>query len=344
MDYAPTDSESPIVVKLSPIDGKGNAVAGKDYEISVPQVTFNPGEKEKKVGLVLKEDDELFEKSFSLKIISVSGGNSYEATPLKVTIKNNDFPYFESSYNSVEGSGTNSFPVYIPKALDHDVTLQVEGVDGTAISGTNYNFKSTTVTIEAGQTEGRVQYDMLVEKEYKQTDFQVKVTGCEGIAYDKDISTKVTIVANTGYRKWLGKCTLLYEKTSKDTEMVAGYTDEEFMTNFGKYYFVKGLNGWDTWTVRLDYNNGTVSLTGANTGYRFGSYDWKEQGGVLDGGLVWRTPELAEGSYYTSPCTLVQNDKVLGIENNVTMAIFWFKGTSAAILSDVTTIFSITMK
>lgn len=351
LDHAPSETEDPVVVTIEPVEADGNAVAGTDYQLSAQALTFGPGEKEKAIEIVLAEDNDLYDKEFSLTLKSAVGAEVSKA-PLKIRIQNNDFPYFKgTSYTTQpEGSGTNIIPVCIPGKLDYDVTLHLEAVAVTAVEGKHFTFKNKTVVIKAGETEGSVSFDVLGIPEWKETPvFEIKINAVDEYPVMKDIHTKLSVVKNEGYRKWLGNIELKMGNNTYQTTLSAGSTDEEIAANFGKYYFFNKVNGRDNWRGKLQYSpssatEGTVAIVGASSGYRIGQYDFNDGRGPLDGGFVWRIPSLAAGSFYTSNCALQANGSTLSIASDVTLAFFWYKGTSAIYNTDAMTVFSITKR
>ncbi|MEG1737472.1 MAG: Calx-beta domain-containing protein [Odoribacter sp.] len=345
LDHAPSVTEDPVVVDIAPVEGNGNAVLDVDYRLSAKTLTFAAGEKEKVVDLVFINNKDLFNKEFSLILKSAVGAELVK-TPLKVVMVNDDFPYFLSNYNTTEGSGTNSIPVCIPEALDYDITLHLETIEKTAVEGKHFDFKNKTVTIKAGDTKGTVSFEALVFREWKENSiFEIKVVAVDRYPFIKEIKSQLTIVKNEGYRKWLGAADLKMGAGTFPITLSAGSTDAEFATNFGKYYLFDKMRGNTNWIGKLRYTKGAIEIMGADSGYSFGQYDFKDGRGPLNGKFVWRKESTQPlGAYYTSNCPLQENGSTLSIASDVTVAFFWYKGTSAIYLTDAITAFSITRK
>lgn len=258
IDYAPVEGEDPVTVILAPKES-GNA----DYTLSAQTLSFETGERVKYVELNFPDDKEVYNREFVLELKSPIGASlSKERSAMSVVVKNtNDWPYFKgSAYTSKEASGKNWIPVCIPHAVDHDVTLEIEAKALTAVEGTHYELLSETVTIPAGETEANVSFNIGYALEWKEAAFEIKVSGAEGQAFDKDIKTTISLV-QSGYRKLLGDWSFKigsYDGNGvKQSDLIRDMSFE--VKEFNKTFTVKTefLLDWGTKTFTVEYDPST---------------------------------------------------------------------------------------
>lgn len=131
------------------IEASDTATLGEDLLPQSGQIVFAPGETSKTITIeVLGDDDFEADETFSLVLTSSSGFEFDRATG---TILNDDNPIVHVSDVSDNEGNDGDFPVfYFDVWLDEpppvNVLLNFITEDGTAVSGTDYNFKSGTIT------------------------------------------------------------------------------------------------------------------------------------------------------------------------------------------------------
>ena len=159
--------DAPVTVNYSTADltadeqwwyGPG-ATAGEDYVAASGSVTFAPGETSKTVDVLVNGDrigeyDEYFWFKLDTPDYAHLGYNQ------ALGDIQNDEPYISVGGNSIvegnSGTKTMSFTVSLSNATDAPVTVDYATVDGSALAGSDYQAKTGTVTIPAGQTTATV--------------------------------------------------------------------------------------------------------------------------------------------------------------------------------------------
>ncbi len=257
LDNAPLEGEEPVTVLISQKVG-GNAVIDQDYTLSAKTVTFNTGEKVKYVDMGTNDDDEIADKKFVLELKAPVGASvDAERSNLEVRIKTNNYPSFKSSlYGSNEGTGNNYFPVLIPKALDHDVTVAITLTPKEGTLNTHYKLITEEVTIPAGATEANICVWLGYTKEYEKASFDIEVTGPENTKYEPTVKTSFK-VNESNYRKFFGKYNVSYVSSSK--EFASGKCTlnvEADADNFMSYLVCTStdFSNGRTYTQRLKFN------------------------------------------------------------------------------------------
>lgn len=128
----------------------GSALAGVDFEAASGSLTFEAGQTEAAVAVTLL-DDGLAEatESFGLK---VTGGDLSATSQATLFDDDSSPPVVSVEGGAAEEGGYVTFKVELSAPSTSDVTVDYETLAGTAISDTDFNATSGTVTFEAGET------------------------------------------------------------------------------------------------------------------------------------------------------------------------------------------------
>lgn len=128
----------------------GSALAGKDFEAASGSLIFSAGQTEATVAVSLL-DDGLAEatETFGLKVTGAGLSALSQATLFD---DDSSLPVVSVKGGAVEEGGYATFEVQLSAPSTSDVTVKYQTVAGTAISDTDFNAASGTVTFEAGET------------------------------------------------------------------------------------------------------------------------------------------------------------------------------------------------
>lgn len=128
----------------------GSALAGQDFVAASNSLVFAAGETEASVMVTLL-DDGLAEatESFGLK---VTGGGLSAISQATLFDDDASLPVVSVEGGAAEEGGYVSFKLQLSAPSTSDVTVDYETVAGTAISDTDFNATSGTVTFKAGET------------------------------------------------------------------------------------------------------------------------------------------------------------------------------------------------
>ncbi len=145
-------SES-VSVLVSTADG--TAVSGSDYESLSKTVTFSPGQTQKWVTVtVLNDGVQEPSETFTLELSDLTGPAELGDGVGEATIEDDDAVVVSVGDVSVdESSGTATFKVTLSGAASESVSVLVSTADGTAVSGSDYESLSKTLTFSPGQTQ-----------------------------------------------------------------------------------------------------------------------------------------------------------------------------------------------
>jgi hypothetical protein len=166
-------SDQPITVDYR--TGDGTATAGSDYQAKSGTVTIPAGQTSQTVDVVVY-GDRVFEpdsESFSLTLSNPVNARMGNGTAW-VNIQDDEPRISITGVTLTEGNlGTKEaeFTVSLASAYDVDVTVGYATADGSAAAGSDYQAKSGTVTIPAGQTSQPVKVLIYGDRVTEQTEY-----------------------------------------------------------------------------------------------------------------------------------------------------------------------------
>lgn len=263
LDNAPLPGEDPVSVIIAQKAG-GNAEMDVDFTLSLKTIIFNPGEKVKYVDIVSVDNDDIADRNLVLELKSPVGAIlDKERENIAIKIKTDDYPLFKSAaYASNEATGNNYFPVCIPKALDHDVTVGITLIPKQGTLGTHYKLVSDKVTIPAGETEANICVWLGYTQVFEAASFDIEVAGPEETVYTPAVKTSFTVRENN-YRKFAGKYNVAY--VSASSEFSSGKCTMQVKTDpdhFMEYLICTSTDfrSGRTYTQRLRFNAWDNSL------------------------------------------------------------------------------------
>ncbi len=176
------DKTSNEAIALDYATANETALAGSDYELSTGRITFQPGQKRKKIAVPVigdtqREEDETFRIN-----ISNATNATIEDGGARGTIKNDD----NSSVVSISdltiaetdgGWPKAQFTVSLDEANDKVVRVKYATADDTAKAGEDYRSKSGWLTFRPGQTSKRVTVRVKGDTEFEEDEsFFVRLT------------------------------------------------------------------------------------------------------------------------------------------------------------------------
>ena len=172
-----------------------SATAGTDYSARSGQLTFLPGETEKRIdvpvfGDTTFEGDErfVFELSSPFHATIVGAGRYGYGT-----IVDDDSGLTIADVNVFEGpSGTTDavFTVRLLRARETQVTVDFATVDGTAVAGTDYTAVSGSLTFEPGETTATLSVPIIGDDLVEPTKtFSVQLSNAVGVPIVRDLAT-----------------------------------------------------------------------------------------------------------------------------------------------------------
>ena len=147
-------------------------LADSDYVQLLPQtITFNPGETEKTITVVVNGDTAIeADETFSVNLSNASSNATIADATGIGTIENDDFALLSISdvtlTEDYDGGATTifTFTVTVSQATSADVTFDITTVDGTALAGSDYVANAINgLVIPAGMTE--VTFDVVVNND-----------------------------------------------------------------------------------------------------------------------------------------------------------------------------------
>ncbi|KAA0139974.1 hypothetical protein FYZ48_08595 [Gimesia chilikensis] len=147
-------------------------LADSDYVQLLPQtITFNPGETEKTITVVVNGDTAIeADETFSVNLSNASSNATIADATGIGTIENDDFALLSISdvtlTEDYDGGPTTTFTftVTVSQATSADVTFDITTVDGTALAGSDYVANAINgLVIPAGMTE--VTFDVVVNND-----------------------------------------------------------------------------------------------------------------------------------------------------------------------------------
>lgn len=157
--YAPA---SPVTVQVFAVSG--TALVGSDYAFSTQTVTFAAGETRKEVTAQILAGDanNAVSEAFKLLLSNPSGAAIGPVSELAVTITQPPDVQFESSaYTVFDAEGDVTLAVVLSYARPEPVNVVVTATPGTALSGTDYTFSTTSLVFLPGETRKEVTAQIL---------------------------------------------------------------------------------------------------------------------------------------------------------------------------------------
>jgi hypothetical protein len=154
-------SDQPVTAQYATADG--TATAGSDYQAASGTLTFAPGETVKTISVAVLGDTQVEPDEFFRVFLSFPSGANIAYGEGGVTILNDDVappPEIRISDVSVtEGNGGTRnavFTISLSTPPSQSVTVTYATADGSATAGSDYQARSGTLTIPAGQTTGTI--------------------------------------------------------------------------------------------------------------------------------------------------------------------------------------------
>ncbi|MDA9212550.1 hypothetical protein N9O84_02430, partial [Gammaproteobacteria bacterium] len=149
-------SEKPVSFTYTTVSG--TAVSGKEFEFASNEVNIPAGETSVSVQINTLDDsvDELENKELTVEISSLTNATaSFTQIPITV-IDNDNAPTLNTTFTDVDEGGSVSLNFELSAATEKVVSFDVASSSGTAISGTDFNALSQSVTINPGSTSARI--------------------------------------------------------------------------------------------------------------------------------------------------------------------------------------------
>jgi hypothetical protein len=158
LDQVPT---SPVTLDWMSRDG--SATAGEDYVAATGSLTFNPGFTSQVVNITLLDDvvDEL-DEVFFIDLTNLVGASFLNAEGQATLLDDDALP--QISINSVasdEDSGPMTFTVVLDRPSSQTITVDVDGVDDSALAGDDYLALSTSLSFAPGVTSQTVNVSLV---------------------------------------------------------------------------------------------------------------------------------------------------------------------------------------
>ncbi len=151
----------PVTVKYRTVDGA--AVAGSDYEETIGELTFAPGETSKTIqvpiiGDVIGEADETFTIELSdaeNAAIETAVGTGTILNDAKLSITN------QQLVEGDEGESMMVFTVTLAEGFDQAVTVAYQTANGSGTAGADYTATSGTLTFAPGELSKTIEVPIL---------------------------------------------------------------------------------------------------------------------------------------------------------------------------------------
>ena len=190
----------PVTVSYATADG--TAAAGTDYTSTDGALTFEAGERTKRVEVQTLEDDEQEEtETFTVGLSGASSGATVADGTGNGTIVDDDddgggaLPELRIGDAEVTEGGLAAFEVTLSAGATGPVTVSYATADGTAAAGTDYTSTDGALTFEAGERTKRVEVQTLEDDEQEETEtFTVGLSGASSGATVADGTGNGTIV------------------------------------------------------------------------------------------------------------------------------------------------------
>ena len=176
----------PVTVSYATTDG--TAAAGTDYTSADGTLTFEVGERAKRVEVQTLEDDEQEEReTFTVGLSAASGATLTDPTGVGRIVDDDGggpgepLPQLRIADAEVTEGGLAAFDVTLGSGATGPVTVSYATTDGTAAAGTDYTSADGTLTFEVGERAKRVEVQTLEDDEQEETEtFTVRLSAASG--------------------------------------------------------------------------------------------------------------------------------------------------------------------
>ncbi len=181
-----SEATRPVTVSYATTDG--TAVAGTDYTSADGALTFEVGERTKRVDVQTLEDDEQEERErFTVRLSKPSGARVARRVGVGTILDNDDggpgepLPQLRIADAEVTEGGLAAFDVTLSSEATGPVTVSYATTDGTAVAGTDYTSADGALTFEVGERTKRVDVQTLEDDEQEETEtFTVRLSAASG--------------------------------------------------------------------------------------------------------------------------------------------------------------------
>lgn len=189
----------------------GTAEAGTDYETTTGERTFQPGESQLQVSVPIFGDTDPEDNETFVAFVEQTFGNGVAVGEGIGTILTDD-PIARVSIIDLalaegnSGTSTFGFTVMLSETLDTALDISYETGDVTATAGEDYVASTSTISIPAGTSEGRI--DILVNGDPDAEDdevFQVTISETSDNAEVVAAEGRGTILNDDGSGGWAGE-------------------------------------------------------------------------------------------------------------------------------------------
>jgi len=210
---------SRVRVRVETIDG--SATEGEDYKAVNEVLTFEPGEREKLIGVTIVDDNQWEpDEEFFLKL-SIVYGEDLEKVKLgrtsimEIMILNDDEPgtfQFEKRGHLVkESCGNAMLSVIRQHGADGDVTIKYKTIDKSAINGKDFEGGEGEIEFKHGETQRDILIPIIDDMEAeKDESFEVELYEINnGGKLGKITRTAVTITNDDDFNSMMSKILLM---------------------------------------------------------------------------------------------------------------------------------------
>jgi len=210
---------STVRVRVETIDG--SATEGEDFKAVNEILTFEPGEREKLIGVTIVDDNQWEpDEEFFLKL-SIVYGEDLEKVKLgrtsimEIMILNDDEPgtfQFEKRGHLVkESCGNAMLSVVRQHGADGDVTIKYKTVDKSAINGKDFEGGEGEIEFKHGETQRDILIPIIDDMEAeKDESFEVELYEINnGGKLGKIARTAVTITNDDDFNSMMSKILLM---------------------------------------------------------------------------------------------------------------------------------------
>jgi serralysin len=176
------DKTSRESITLDYATANETALAGSDYELSTGRITFEPGQKRKKIAVpVIGDTDREENETFRINISNATNATISNSSA-RGTIKNNDNSSVVSISDLTIVEGDRGWPkaeftVSLDEANDKVVRVKYATADDTAKAGQDYLAKSGWLTFRPGQTSKKITVRVKGDEQFEEDEsFFVRLT------------------------------------------------------------------------------------------------------------------------------------------------------------------------
>ncbi len=240
----------------------GTASAGVDYTAATGTVTFAAGEVTKTISIAVTGDTDIEEAETFAVLLSNPVGATIADNTATGTITNDDSNLPTLTINDpTVAEGDSGFvdliyTVTLSATSATPVTVDFSTAAGTATSGTDFEAKTGTLTIPAGQTTGTI---------------TVRVSGDELEEENETVLVNLTNASGATIIDAQGSGTINDDDEAPlPTLSIADVSQDEGDTGQTAFVFTVTLSAAATGTVTVDYNTASGSAT-AGTDFEAGN-------------------------------------------------------------------------